>query len=108
MTVGWLKCYTGHTAVVELSQEIPVAEPYKYLPWLRHRNEDTPAAAAESARVQPSTCSQQVMLATREIPLQPLLFRKRRKRRNSRCSLSFFINGWLQPLQPPNRRGSNP
>jgi hypothetical protein len=46
MTVGWLKCYTGYTAVVELSQEIPVAEPYKYSPSLRPRNEETPAAAS--------------------------------------------------------------
>jgi hypothetical protein len=59
---------------------IPVAEPYKYSPWLSPRNEGTSAAAFESARVQPCNCSPQaVMLVTRKLPLQPLLFRERRK-----------------------------
>jgi hypothetical protein len=59
-----------------------VAEAYNYSSWLRPRNEDTPAAAAKSARVQPFKCSQQVMLS-----------RTRRKRGNSRCSLSSLVNG---------------
>jgi hypothetical protein len=35
------------------------------------RCEETPAAASESARVQPFKCSQQVMPATRKVPLLP-------------------------------------
>jgi hypothetical protein len=53
MTVGWLKCYTGYTAVVELSQEIPWPNPTNI------RRGSVPA--------------------TRKPPLQPLLSRKRRK-----------------------------
>jgi hypothetical protein len=45
--------------------EIPMAEPYKYSPWLRPRNEGPPAAASEAARVQPFKCSQQVKLGFR-------------------------------------------
>jgi hypothetical protein len=42
-----------------------MAEPYKYSPWLRPRNEGPPAAASEAAMVQPFKCSQQVKLGFR-------------------------------------------
>ena len=61
---------------------------------LRPLSEETAAAGSESARVQPFRCSQQIMLATRKLPLQPLfslslsLSRHLRKRGNPSCSLS--------------------
>ena len=72
------KALAGAECFGSAAAEIPVAEPYKYSPWLRPRNEGTPAAVSKSARVQPFKCSKQVMLATRKLPLLPLLCRKRR------------------------------
>jgi len=88
-----------------------VAEPYKYSPSLRPRNEGTPAAASESARVQPFKCSQQVMLATKKLPLQPVLFRKGRK--PFRRGLPY-LGASIPRRDPPGRsplslrRGSGP
>jgi hypothetical protein len=48
-------------------------------PWVRHRNEESPAAISEWAKVQPSKCSQQVILARKNLPQQPFRFRKRKK-----------------------------
>ena len=65
MTVGSQKYCTGHTGMGPSFPEIPMAEPYKYSPCLRPRNEGPPAAASEAARVQPFKCSQQVKLGFR-------------------------------------------
>jgi hypothetical protein len=73
----WQKCYTGCIETI-------LAET-KFSPWLRPRNEESPAAASplrsasEAARVQPFKCSQQVRLATRKLPQLSLLRRKQRK-----------------------------
>jgi hypothetical protein len=70
-------------------------------PSLRPRCEETLAAASDSARVQPFKCSrQQVMLATRNVPLQPLLFRKRRK--SSRRGLPH-LEASIPRRDPPGR-----
>jgi hypothetical protein len=125
MTVGSNKCYTGYTAIILVFLRNPTGRTPPFhrcsvqatrnlplQPFLSrkrrkrgsHRcslssvvngeNEDPPAALSESARVQPSKCSQQVgnarsSVATRTLPLLPLLSRKQTEE---------TMNPPLQPL----------
>jgi hypothetical protein len=67
MTVDSKECYTGYTAIILVFLRNPIG------------------------RTPPFHCCS--VQATRNLPLQPFLSRKRRKRGSHRCSLSSAVNG---------------